>query len=199
MSEQNYLIEEDLKEAEAMLKGFEAYLESNEVYGKVGGGGIFGGGSMPALTAGALVMRLRRLGAQRDQMTPNQQTRLDTAQNSFEAITKEWHVHYENKLLREANSRLDAMRMFFQEARESPPSANGLYKPELLRRTIAQEIIGALKALGVSNSELENKAKQTDSHLRGIANQPTTFLWDRSLEAYYPEKDYWWLYRRPRD
>lgn len=199
MAEQNYSIDEDLREAEAMVEALAPYLESSEVYGRVGGGGIFGGGNMPALTAGALEMRLRRLELLRDQMTPAQQARLDDVNNQHAGVLSEWRAHYEKKLLREANSRLDAMRAFFQEAGENPRMANSVYKPELLRRTITQEILIALDRLNVHSEELDSKVKQTDNRLRGVANQSTEFLWSPLLEPIYPQKDYWWLYRKPRE
>lgn len=198
MSEQHYSLDEDLHEAEEMVKGFESYLEGNEVYGRVGGG-FFGGGNMPALTAGALVMRLRRLQALQAGMSLAQQSRLENALSQFEAITREWHVHYEQKLLREANSRLDAMRSFFQEATENPRIASSVYKPEQLRRTITQEILRALADLNVESADLSAKVKQTDSRLSSVANQPTGFLWDKTLEPIYPQGQYWWLYRQPRE
>jgi hypothetical protein len=199
MTEQQYAIDEDLREAEAMVKGLVPYLESDEVYGRVGGGGIFGGGSMPALTAGALVMRLRRLRLLRDQMTESQRARLDSIEDQHAEAVKEWRVHYERKLLREANSRLDAMRAFFQEASENPRTTSSNYRPEVLRRTISQEILIALADMNVSSQELAQKASQVDNRLRGIATQATDFLWSPMLQPIYPQKDFWWLYRKPRD
>ena len=78
---QDYSIETDLNEAEAMVKGFVNYLKSNEVYGSVAGG-FFGFGQMPSLTTGALAMRLRRLAVLRAQLDDGQQARLDAARLS---------------------------------------------------------------------------------------------------------------------
>ena len=199
MSEQSYLVSEDLKEAEGMVEGLIPYLESNEVYGRIGGGGIFGGGNQPALTAGALEMRLRRLRLLRDQMNADQQTRLDALEARYDDTLKDWRAHYERRLLREANSRLDAMRPFFQETTENPRLADSVYKPELLRRTIVQDIMNALERLGVDSSELSSKARQVDSRFRGVIGEAAPFQWDAQLEPVYPQKDYWWLYRKPRE
>ncbi len=199
MSEQSYLISEDLKEAEGMVEGLIPYLESGEIYGRIGGGGIFGGGNQPALTAGALEMRLRRLRQLRDQMNAEQQARLDALEARYNETLQDWRAHYEQRLLREANSRLDAMRPFFQETTENPRLADSVYKPELLRRTIVQDILGALERLGADSSELSSKARQVDGRFRGVISQAAPFQWDAQLEPVYPQKDYWWLYRKPRE
>ncbi len=199
MAEQTYTIEQDLKEAEAMTKGLEDYLHGDELYGRVGGGGLFGGGNMPSLTIGALLMRLRRLRLFRDQMAPAQQARLEAIEKQHHAIRQEWRVHYEQKLLREANSRLDAMRTFFQEIQESPASAAGNYKPEVQRRSIVQEILTEMDALDIQSADLDAKVRQIDSRLRAAAPEAASFLWAASLQPAYPQRDYWWLYTKPRE
>jgi hypothetical protein len=144
-------------------------------------------------------MRLRRLHLFRDQMTPAQQARLDSIEAQHEAIRKEWRVHYEAKLLREANSRLDAIKPFFQEMFESPAQAASGYKPEILRRTIVQEILTEMETLGIQSADLDSKMRQIDSRLRGSAPQQTKFLWADALESAYPQREYWWLYTKPRE
>lgn len=198
MAAQTYSVDQDLKEAEAMVKGLEAYLQGDELYGTIRGG-IFGSGNMPSLTIGALLLRLRRLRLFRDQMTPEQVARLQAVEAQHEAIRKEWRMHYEAKLLREANSRLDAMRPFFQEMQESPALAASSYKPEILRRTIVQEILTEMEALDIHSADLEAKARQIDSRLRSSAPEATSFLWADSLQPAYPQREYWWLYTKPRE
>lgn len=198
MSDANYSIETDLKEAQAMAKGLGSYLQGNELYGRVGGGGIFSGGNMPSLTVGALLMRLRRLRLLRDQMTPSQQSQLDEIESQHDATCKEWRAHYDNWLIKEANSRLDAMGAYFQESRDTPAAAAGAYKPEALRRTIVQEILDFMEESGVRSADLDAKARKIDSRLRGVGLQPSDFIWADALQPAYPQKVYWWLYSKPR-
>jgi len=198
MSEATYSIDEDLKEAQAMVKGLESYLQGSELYGRVGGGGIFSGGNMPSLTLGALIMRLRRLNLFRDQMTPSQQSQLDTIEQQHEKARKDWQAHYEKWLLKEANSRLDAMNAYFQEIRDTPGMASSAYKPEIQRRTIVQEILGAMDELGIRSADLDSKARKIDSRLRGVGLQSSDFVWASALQPAYPQKVYWWLYSKPR-
>ncbi len=198
MSDANYSITDDLKEAQAMANGLESYLQGSELYGRVGGGGIFSGGKMPSLTLGALIMRLRRLHLFRDQMTPAQQSQLDSIEEQHENARKEWRTHYDNWLLKEANSRLDAMNPYFQEVRDTPTMAAFAYKPEAQRRTIVQEILDKMEELGIRSADLDAKARKIDSRLRGLGLQPSDFIWASALQPAYPQKVYWWLYSKPR-
>ena len=193
---QDYSIETDITEAEAMVKGFERYLKSNEVYGSAGGG-IFGFGQMPSLTAGALAMRLRRLGVLEAQLDDQQRDRLAAVNRQHDAICTEWQAHYEKKLLREANSRLDSMRHYFQEIGQGQDAVSN-YPPEQLRRTIVQEILTVMDALKIESADLDTKRNYIDDRLQGVALDPTGFQWASILEPAYPEKEYWWLYRQPR-
>jgi hypothetical protein len=144
-------------------------------------------------------MRLRRLRVLRDQMTPAQQAKLDEIEKQHEAVRKEWRTHYENKLLKEAISRLDAMRGYFEEIRDSPNMAVGAYKPEALRRTIVQDILAALDEWGIKSADLDSKVRVADSTLRSVGLQQSEFIWPAALEPAYPQRVYWWLYSKPRD
>jgi hypothetical protein len=193
----SYTFQEDLREAEAMVRGFEDYLKGDNLYVNIGGG-LFGLNPMPSLTTGALVLRLRRLHVLAAQLTPEQQGKLTAVTQEHDAIRTDWRVHYEKKVLWEANSRLDAMRAFFEEAARSMEQAANAYRPELLRRTIVQDLLGVMDALHIVSADLDQKVRQTDGRLQGVATEPTNFLWDSQLEAAYPRQVYWWLYRQPR-
>lgn len=194
---EHYSFDQDLREAEAMVKALENYLKGSELYTSIGGG-FLGFGNMPSLTVGALLMRLRRLGMLRMQLTTGQREQLHALQQQHQAVRDEWRAHYEKKILWEANSRLDAIRHYFTEAAQSMELAANAYKPEQLRRTIVQDILAAMAELGIQSAELDDKVRQTDSRLSSLAGEHTGFLWDPQLEPAYPQKDYWWLYRKPR-
>lgn len=196
MSEQRYSVDADLKEAQAMVDALEPYLLEKELYGKVGGGGLFGGGKMPALTIGALLMRLRRLRALASQLTPAQLAKLEAIEAKHASIRKEWTMHYEEKAVREAHSRLDAIRHFFEECAQDPKLCANVYLPEALRRTVVQEIAIGLDGSYTDTRELPEKMRGTDARLRRYT-QPSDFLWDPALEPVYPRDQFSWLYARP--
>lgn len=195
MSE-HYAVDQDLKEAQAMAKGLTPYVHQDTLYGSVGGGGFLTPNKMPALTIGALLMRIRRLDALSEQLTGGQTAELEQIKARHEEVRKEWRVHYEQKLLREANSRLDAMRTFFEECAEDPRLCANAYRPEAARRTLVQEVLFEIAHLGIEDDDLKRKVGGTDGNLRRYI-QPADFLWDAVLQPVYPQGTFWWLYSRP--
>jgi hypothetical protein len=193
---ERYTIQQDLREAKAMAESLGRYVQGDQLYGTVGGGGFFSGGRMPSLTVGALVMRLRRLEALEGRMSVEQRQTLRDIQQQHEAVRKEWRYHYEQKMTWEANSRLDAMRAFFEECSSDPKLCARVYAPEVLRRTTVEELLIAMRDLGMTDAELDKKAKATDSRLRRFT-QPAPFVWASDLEPAYPQAQFWWMYSRP--
>jgi hypothetical protein len=192
-----YKIERDLSEAQKMAEGLTEYVRGTELYGHTGAG-FFGGGDTPALTIGALLLRLRRLNALQDKLTPEQRRQLQTIQERFENARNEWRLHYEGKLLKEANSRLDNIRTYVKEATDAPRSARGNYPTEALRRTIVQEVLREMHDLNLDSAEVDTKRRDVDGRLRGLLKS-APFLWDAQLQAAYPEQEFWWLYHAPED
>lgn len=193
---ERYTVDQDIREAQAMVDGLERYLKGDQLYGTVGGGGIFSGGNMPSLTVGALLMRLRRLDALRDKLSEQQRQQLALITDKHNAVRKEWRYHYEQKLTWEANSRLDAMRTFFEECSD-PKLCARIYLPEVLRRTIVEECLIVLQDLNVElDDALKLKIKGTDSRLRRFV-KPASFVWAAELQSAYDEKRFWWMYSRP--
>jgi hypothetical protein len=197
MSETTYSMDRDLKEAQAMVKALVPYIYEKELYGRVGTGGMFSGGSMPALTVGALQLRLRRLRAQREAMNPKQQTLLDVIETTHAKVRKEWAAAYEGKFVREALSRLEAMNPYFEECSGDPHLCASAYLPEALKRTIVEEIRIAMHEYNINSAEVDSKARQADGKLRRYV-QPTPFIWASALQAFYPQDTFWWLYNRPQ-
>lgn len=196
MSETGFTIERDLREARAMANGLIPYVHENRLYGTVGGGGLFGGGTMPSLTIGALLMRLRRLRALEDQLSEAQRASLADIEARHEDVRKEWTVHYTEKLNQEARSRLKAMAQFFEECDDNPRICPNIYLPETLRRTIVQDIAAALDAMGAESADLDREIRGVDGKLRRFT-EPSEFVWARALEPAYPRDVYWWLYAKP--
>jgi DNA-directed RNA polymerase beta' subunit len=186
MTEQNYSIERDLKELQAMAAALIPYIYEDELYGRVGM-------NLPSLTVGAVLMRLNRLKALANQLSPDQRTILDQAEAQVEDVKKEWGSHFEKKLVREAEARLRDIMTFTREAKESLRTIANAYLPEALRRTMVQEILDVLP----NNSELVSKTRQTDSVLKNYL-EDADFIWAAALKPIYPADKYWWLYKQPR-
>lgn len=189
----HYKIDQDLREAQTMAEQLEDYVRGNELYGNAGGGFF---SKMPSLTVGALLMRLRRLDALRDTLNSKQSEQLDNAQRQHDQVREAWQLHYREKMLQEAQSRLDAMRTFFEECARNPKSCYGIYKPEMSRRTIVQEILREMAAQNIRNTEIIERQMGVDGQLRGVV-VAAGFQWDETLQAVYPADEFWWLYYAP--
>lgn len=188
-----YNIETDLKEAVAMAEGLSEYVRGNQLYGNAGGGFF---SNMPSLTIGALVMRLRRLHILDSSMSDEQRERLEKATALHDQVQREWFAHYEEKLLWEAESRLKSMSAFFRECRESPALCPQIYKPEALKRTIVEELLGVMPGLHIESQIISDRTKEADAGLRSILTK-SDFIWDEALAPIYPTNEYWWLYSTP--
>ncbi len=198
MPEQRYTVVQDVKEAQAMVECLSPYIYEDQLYRRIGGKGIFSRSNIPYMTLGAVLLRLRRLRALKAHLTDAQQNQLAQLENHHEEVRHEWRVHYERKLVKEALSRLDAMRMFFDECRESPRLCAGAYMPEALRRTIVQEIVLAMAELDIHSADLNAKIALIDGQLRSVV-QPVNFIWSEMLQPVYPQESFWWLYHRPSE
>jgi hypothetical protein len=191
-----FTIAQDLREAKAMAEGLDGYLKQDSLYGAVGGGGFFSFNPMPALTIGALLMRLRRLHLLSDQLSAEQRQELDAAQKTHDAVSDEWRSHYDTRLNREALSRIKAIKPYLDEAASDPKLAARSYKPETLRRTIVEECLIAMAERGMEHDDLSKQARGMDQRLRRYL-EPADFQWDHALEAVYPRERFWWLYMQP--
>lgn len=195
MSDTVYNADRDLREARAMAEGLIPYVYEETLYGRTRGG-MFGSGNLPALTIGALLMRLRRLRALEDILSPAQRDLLSQIERQHEAARSEWRQHYLEKLHREGESRLKAMNTFFDECADDPRQCPNIYLPEVLRRTIVQEIARALEELGEEHGELIKAMRRVDTKLRGYT-QPADFIWASDLAGVYPPGEFWWMYAAP--
>lgn len=188
----NYNIAKDLKEAQAMVNNLVDYLPGNDLYGNTGG--VFS--NMPSLTVGALLMRLRRLQSLRDQLNKRQAETLDNLLTQHAQISEDWASHYDEKLIREGKSRIDAMQGFFRECMGNINNCASIYRPELLRRTIVQEIVTAMAERDLEDTTLTDAVRAADGRLRSFLREED-FQWDSLLTPIYPKREFWWLYQRP--
>jgi hypothetical protein len=185
----------DLREAKAMADALIPYVYEEPLYGTTRGG-MFGSGNMPALTVGALLLRLRRLRALEASLTPQQLQQLSEVEQKHESVRKEWRNHYIEKLRREGESRLKAMDTFFEECTDDPSQCANVYLPEVLRRTIVQEVARELTAQNEADDALGTSMRRVDSKLRRFT-KPADFLWASGLQEVYSPDEFWWLYAAP--
>ncbi len=194
MAEPKYSIDRDLAEAKSMADHLIPYVYGDQLYASIGG--MFSTGATPSLTIGALLMRLHRLRALEASLTPEQQANLTEIEARNDAVRSEWSVHYNEKLVNEATSRLHMIESFFADCAEDPRSCYSNYPPEAMRRTIVQDIDHELHRLHLSDSHLELTMRRIDGQLHHYATK-TDFIWAPELQPAYPSNVYWWLYACP--
>lgn len=192
---QNYNIFDDLHELQQMTKSLRGYLRRNDLYGNIGGG-IFTGGGAPNFTIGTILLRIRRITLLDDMLDEKRQAQFEKAKAQHDDIRAENTQRYIERMAREANSRLDAMKTFFEECRDQPNSCSRIYNPEAFRRTVIAELMTALAEADYESAELSQKLRATDKRLRGYV-QPNDFIWDELLAPVYSEGEFWWLYHAP--
>lgn len=197
MAETIYDLAKDLREAETMVQGLVPYVYEDRIYANVGKGGMSAASNTPSLTLGALLMRLRRLHTLESQLTDSQRATLTKISDEHERVRTEWTLHYNNKLVQEATSRLKQIRQYFEDCREDPRTCANSYLPEALRRTIVQEIADRLNQHDTPSAELDRAMRDADSGLRRYAS-PSDFIWAPELQPVYPKSTFWWLYAKPQ-
>lgn len=190
-----YSLARDLDELERMAERLGDYLLGDAMYLPIGGGS-FRGASRPQMTIGALLLRRRRLSILRVKLKRSDGFRLDAALARHGELQREWRLHYERKLGRELQSRLELMSAFFQECQDDPNNCATAYPVEALRRTIAQEITLALDEFGYEQGDALAALQPVDRALRKILHSGN-FIWTPELEAVYPKAAFWWLYGKP--
>jgi hypothetical protein len=185
--------ERDLREAEALTKALVPYIYETALYGNAGSGFF---SNLPSLTVGAVLLRLRRLETLHNTLTFEQQQRLAQVRADHDHTQHEWATHYEGKIIKEALSRLDAMRTFFDECRDNKRACASNYLPEAQRRTIVEELRLAMERHNIHSADVDSKARAVDGKLRGYV-APASFVWSKALESAYAPAQFWWLYHRP--
>jgi len=195
---QTYSIERDLHEAEVMAEALVPYVYENELYGHLDTGSFVSSATMPSLTLGALLMRLQRLNALASHLDSDQQARLQTVTQRNQAVLNEWRVHYEGKLVQEAESRLRQMMFYIEECGEDLRICANTYTPEAMRRTVVEAILKAMREYDIHSDKLKTSVARADSSLRRFVYNTGVFIWPEELKAVYPADEYWWLYNQPK-
>jgi hypothetical protein len=154
-------------------------------------------GELPRLTVGGLLMRLNRLSAIADLLSPAQRKALDTAQRQFDAVRREWAVAYEGRVKQELLSRLKALEQFIVDCEDTPRQCADLYPSEIEKRVIVEALKDEAVARNILLPVAQAKLSGVDNHLRHLAQASDSFVWDARLEPAYPRDKFWFLYVAP--
>ena len=180
-------LERDVRTAQDMAARLVPYVYESELYGQMPG-------DLPRLTVGGLLMRLHRLSALVDSLTPSQRAAIKTAQEQLDNVRKEWPVAYEGKLQQEFKARITAVEQFVNECAESPQRCMDGYPSGIEKRVIAEALRDEAAERNALSDELQAALPNVDGRLRRYVKKGGNFVWDKRLEAAYPPEKYWYLY-----
>jgi type IV secretory pathway VirB4 component len=182
----NFDAEKTLRALTAMTSNLTPYLYESELFGELGS-------RLPKLTIGGLLLRLHQLRGLTHLLDSDQQDQLNTATINFESTRAEWTVHYEEKVLRELQSRLDALNWYLEDCNESPSSCAAGWPNEAEKRTVVAHLHDEAVRLDILTDKLTQKLSSTDSGIRRYFENGE-FAWDEVLQTVYPREKFWWLY-----
>jgi hypothetical protein len=182
-----YDLDRDLHVLTAMASSLTPYLYEDEVYGQLGG-------NLPKLTLGGLLMRLYRLSHLDNVLDAPQQDTVRDARLNFEAEKAEWSAHYEQKLLRELQSRIEALDYFVRECVEDAAMCVTSYPSQAEKRIMIEHLAAEAKDTNVLTEDLAARLAELDQRLRRVLVNSDFIIADDRLKAVYPRERFWWLY-----
>ena len=183
----------DLEIVEGMIPELEDYIIKDDVYRTV----IIptsAGDQNIRMTGGDLLARLHRLSGAKDELTPEQQQRLEQAKQKAEQIIYSLKTRFNQRLQREMRARLDSLRWFLDECADDKQRCRVEWPFEMRNRQRIEEIV---KQLGKDLPEdLATELRQIDRRIRETG-RPSGFVWSPRVQKIYPRDQYWYLYMLP--
>ena len=155
----DYNIEQNLEALTAMASNLTPYLYEEELFGHLGN-------NLPKLTVGGMLMRLYQLKHLSSDLAAEQQQRLHDAEVNINAARSEWALHYEQKIIKEIESRLGSLRWFLDDCARDPSSCGFDWNTEVEKRTIVEHLNEEAQRLDILESNLKSETSQIDSRLR---------------------------------
>jgi hypothetical protein len=190
--------ERDLQIAEAMAGDLKPYLLSETLYWSLGRSGT-SRRPLPKGTLGGLLLRLHRLEALDNALTPDQSHRLRQVRWETDSALDRWFAQAEAKTLREIKARLRLWSEYLGECEDNPYTYQAEYHTQVANRTIAALLVD-FAGDAIAGQSITSRITVLDQLLRGITTEGN-FVWDEALEPVYPRERFWWLYVRlkPKD
>lgn len=178
-----------------MADELEIYLQRDVLYWQMDAHGFLSS-RFPKMTLGGLLLRLHRLEALRERLSPEQCTALDVLHRRVEAIIGHWPSAYGAKLQREIEARLNAWaRYITEDCLESRAICADNYPSQAEVRTMLALLLDeAAKYSHTDLAPIQHRLAALDSQFKGLSGVGP-FIWDPILAPAYPPDRFWWLYR----
>ncbi len=194
-----YNAERDIYILTAMADQFEKYLIEDEMFWPLAGR-IRGG--MPRMTLGGYLLRKERLEAIRPALMPDQQATLDELLAASHIVIREWSIHYNTKLDREWDMRINLIENFLEDVNDVETHNNIEHWPNQARqRTVVHLLLKEARQQDSRSSDKVAALARIDRGLKRYLRTGETghFLWAPELERAFPQETYWWLWVLPQE
>lgn len=183
----------DLAVVREMANEFDNYIVNNEVYHTLVIRSRRGEERVQS-SGGDLLARLHKLGAQYDELTPDQQRELQELRRQIDEKIRDYRTRFHALLERETKARLNSLKWFLDECQEDRRQCRVQYPFEIRNR---QRIAEIWKVLSDNPPEgLKGQIDAIDRRIRSMAS-PAEFVWDTQVRQVYPKDEYWYLYVLP--
>ena len=174
-----------------MLSELEQYLLSPELFWPLSSKSSAPG--QDRLTLGNLLLSLDKIDAIGQTLDTQQETVFRKSNIIWEQSLVKWKGTIEHKAEHEINSRMKLWHEYLNDLDEGQGGTFD-YRQEVRNRVIIERLFD----LGISRDLWKSELQHLD-----LLNQslviPAEFIWASSLQSQYPQQQYWFLYRTPRN
>ncbi|MES0344574.1 MAG: hypothetical protein ABUK16_10720 [Anaerolineales bacterium] len=181
---------------EAMLDELEDFLLSADIFWPLAKRSKPESSPYPRLSTGALLMTQDESLAQEAEMNTDQKARHAELQRQWKGILNKWRSALGRKSEREMGMRLNLWRAYLSDLEEGKASHFD-YDRET-RNRVQFTRLRTLSAGSSKTLKMEKTIRSLDARLLNLTIA-SEFIWDDRLRETYPESDFGFLYRQPRE
>lgn len=187
----------DLVVACVMVQELEPYLLQDQLYRTITVP-TGSGHRKQQMTLTDLFSRINRLQKVADELNPDEKDTLNVVHQQIAQIRAQYQAAFEARLLRELKAHLNGLRWFLDDCMAAKPQEMRRYHIDFpFEMRNRQRIEEALHLFSCElSAELLHTLHDTDRKIREVSVS-APFIWDKKLQAIYPNEPYWYLYRRP--
>jgi hypothetical protein len=188
-------LDRDLRFVSIMSGDLKDYLLSDVLYWSLSDPGP-SSYPYPLGTVGGLLLRLRRLDAVHDQLSPDQYARLEEATTKTHEALDAWIVQCEQKVVREIKARLQTWSAFLDDLSADAQRFHSEYATQVEGRVILSMLF-PMAGTGADGQGFMARLASLDERLRMVCG-PGEFVWDPIFTSAFPRGEYPWLYVQAR-
>lgn len=181
---------------EAMLDEIESFLLSADIFWPLAKRSKPDLPPYPRLSTGGLLMTQDESLAQEDDMNSDQKVRHKKLQRQWNGVLNKWRSALGRKSEREMGMRLNLWRAYLSDLEEGSASHFDYHRET--RNRVQFTRLRTLTASSSKTLKMEKTIRSLDARLLNLTIA-SEFIWDDRLRETYPEENFGFLYRQPRE